>query len=461
MRREWLRRFLLPGAAEQEREFRHEIRALSHNGLIAIAIIEITVAIFLLLARFSLLPNAYTFRLRLAQGVTIIAIGLLTFIASQVKPWFRQSRAMATMSGLSTTIALTWFALRMAAKDPTADDFIPGQLTLIMLVGVVAVPLRPMQMLLLGGVIEAWYVLAASSAQRLYHAGIGPDPLTVVFIVMLTGLSVGLTALLYQQRYRNYLAYQQGRQAEVQTLLMENAASVGRLAAAVSHELNSPLGAMLSSVDTLLLLAAKQATSKPEEQQRLVRVQSELRKSIQASADRLKQLVERMQRFTNLDQAEVQTADINGLISDVAALLDPVAKESAQLDLELTPVPRIVCRPQQISAVLSNLITNAVQSVNGDGLVRVGTSQRDAMVEVQIQDNGRGMEARDLANVFDPGFKVDQGRVRAGNWSLFSSRQIVREHGGEISIQSSKDKGTRVTMLLPCEGCSKGLELES
>jgi len=56
---------------------------------------------------------------------------------------------------------------------------------------------------------------------------------------------------------------------------------------------------------------------------------------------------------------------------------------------------------------------------------------------------------------------VAQGRVRASNWSLFSSRQIVREHGGEISIQSSTNKGTKVTVLLPVEGSSRGLQVGS
>jgi len=51
--------------------------------------------------------------------------------------------------------------------------------------------------------------------------------------------------------------------------------------------------------------------------------------------------------------------------------------------------------------------------------------------------------------VFDPGFKVAGNRVRTGNWSLFSSRQIVREHGGDIHIQSVEGQGTTVSVMLP------------
>ena len=95
------------------------------------------------------------------------------------------------------------------------------------------------------------------------------------------------------------------------------------MAAAVSHELNSPIGALVSGVDTLLLLAARQPHSSPSEQQRLLVLQNELRKSIQQSTDRLREIVARMQRFSNLDMAEVQSANVNDLITDVAALLEP------------------------------------------------------------------------------------------------------------------------------------------
>jgi signal transduction histidine kinase len=54
-----------------------------------------------------------------------------------------------------------------------------------------------------------------------------------------------------------------------------------------------------------------------------------------------------------------------------------------------------------------------------------------------------------MHTIFDPGFRVAEGRVATGNWSMFSSRQIVREHGGEIRIASAEGQGTRVTVTLP------------
>ena len=65
----------------------------------------------------------------------------------------------------------------------------------------------------------------------------------------------------------------------------------------------------------------------------------------------------------------------------------------------------------------------------------------DGEVEVTIRDNGRGMSAEQADTIFDPSFKVADGRVSSGNWSLFNSRQIVYEHGGDIRIETSPGAG--------------------
>ena len=80
----------------------------------------------------------------------------------------------------------------------------------------------------------------------------------------------------------------------------------------------------------------------------------------QQSAQRLKGLVSRIQRFTNLDQAEVQNANLNELLTDVAALVEPQLPSTAKLELDLKPVQTIVCRPQQISAVFNQAVSNAM-----------------------------------------------------------------------------------------------------
>jgi signal transduction histidine kinase len=274
-----------------------------------------------------------------------------------------------------------------------------------------------------------------------------PDGSYLLFIVMLTLLCTGITAVVYRQRHANY----ELRQIQARVLLAENATSLARLAAALSHELNNPMGALLSGIDTLLLLTTRQATcATAQEQTRLVILQADLRKSIQQSAARLKKLVARMQRFTNLDQAEVQSVDLNELLTDVAALLEPQLPPATKLALDLRPLEAVVCRPQQISAVFSNLLTNAAQAVNGEGgRIVVSTRQKAREIEIEFRDNGHGVDKKHLDDIFEPSLEAKGSRVRSGNWSMFTSRQIIREHGGEIRIDSGQGKGTTVWVTLP------------
>jgi two-component system, NtrC family, sensor kinase len=87
--------------------------------------------------------------------------------------------------------------------------------------------------------------------------------------------------------------------------------------------------------------------------------------------------------------------------------------------------------------------------VESGGHVWLTTCQIGSQVCTVVRDDGRGIAAEELAGIFDPTFKVKAGRVATGNWGLFSCRQIVREHDGEIEIESTPGSGTIVRVMLP------------
>jgi len=456
MWRQRLREYALPGAAERDPEFRADIRRLGRMSLLVLGAVEIGASLFMLAARFLVSPETSTLTIRLRQAIMISAVGLLDIAASRIPLVSLWSRAIALASALAVAAILIWSSFVVAAHSTAPNDFIPGEITMVLLFAVTIVPLRPIQTLLLGSGIGIIYTIEALIAEGNLMEGLGPDDNYMLFILMLTLLSTAITAVVYVQRRASYennrrslQAAEDLRHAQTRILLTENAASLSRLAAAISHEMNTPLGALISGVDTLLLLAGRQATSGPEEQHRLVRLQADLRRSVQESAGRIRDLVGRLQRFTNLDQAEIQPSDINELLRDVAALMDPRDRGGAQIDMNLRPVPAVLCRPQQISAVLASLLRNAVQAVDGNGRVELSTSVEDHTVAIRIADNGRGLSPDEVANIFDPGIRESGGRMAAGNWSMFNSRQIVREHGGDIAIASHQGRGTLVTVTLP------------
>lgn len=451
-----IRKYLFPAANEGNPGFRSEIESSSRQGLRIIGAIQILVSVLMLAARFVTAPAAASLTLRSKQAGLIIALGVINILASHVAWTARWLRAIAVVSGIVACGVLIWASFLAAAQSTSPNDFIPGEITLVLLVSVTIMPLRPQHTLLLGLAILVEYVVMAVVAEQTLLEGLGPDSNYIVFIVMLGLLSVAVTAVVYEKRWSNYEVLQQTieagealRQAQNRILLAENASSLNRLAAAISHEMNNPLGALLSGVDSLLLLATRHATCKPEENPKLVDLEREVRRSIQQSADRVKELVGKLQRFTDLDETNMQAADVNEILRSVATMAVDDRADYPKLDLRLDTVAPVMCRPQQLAAVFRSLLSNAVNAVNGGGKISIISHGDDAQIEVDIEDNGRGMTAEQIKNIFEPQFRVAGGRMAAGNWSMFNSRQIIREHGGDIHITSREGQGTRVTVVLP------------
>lgn len=244
-------------------------------------------------------------------------------------------------------------------------------------------------------------------------------------------------------------AADQLRRAEAQILLSEYAASIGRFAAALSHELNSPLAVLKTSLQTSQALARKMPDLTLEKKAEVRDLEAHLLNVAIESVERLHGTILRMQRLTNLDRSEILAVDLNSLLQDVVDVLKPGIKDNVVIDLNFQPLPLIKVRPLQLNAVFSNLLHNAVEGLQEGGHIVLATSEVHPQLEIVVQDDGKGISAEELAGIFDPAFKVKRGRVSTGNWSLFSSRQIVREHGGEIEFQSSPGKGTTVRVTLP------------
>ncbi len=456
LRRVW--GFINPQGAESDPGFAQEILSLSALGLRITAAAEIIIPLVMMLAQYLVLRSSLALRVYLYQGIAIIAIGILTLGASRLDWAYERSRAVCLLSVYVAGLIIVTSGLFIVVEVPGTGHYIPGRITGLMMLVVAVMPLAPWQTLALGAGIGVYYLGALEFFRRVHSlANSELDAYDHVFMAVITLIASALTAVVYQQRAANYRSYITAlrasmdlRRAQSQMLLAENGASMGRLAAALSHELNTPLGVLRSAVSTLPGLATRIGAAEEDQRERLLALQQELYRSMIGSVDRLRDIVGRMQRYTNLDRAEVQVTDIASLLRDVVALHGRLFEGKVKVDLRFAAVPPLSCRPQQLSAVFTSLLNNAVEAcAPGSGLVVVATRQRDHEVEIQIQDNGRGLSQRELAAIFDPGFRVNHGKVGTGNWSLFGARQIVNEHGGDIRIDSREGKGTTVSVSLP------------
>ena len=274
------------------------------------------------------------------------------------QPW---ARGWARGLGLVLLAVMPAFDLLGSHSVPITEGerwaFFTSIAILIMLVTIALIPVRPLQTAGLALFFVGMYaILLARTGADWY--GEGPAGIGLMFLIMTAAMCTVLTAVVYRQRasaFRSKLtaeaAFRELRDAQVRVSVSENAASQSRFAAALSHELNTPLGSLTSAFDTLVH-AHEQERAQPERRERLEAVWRDARRSGLASAERLRQILDRMKRLTNLDRAEEQVVDLNQLFSDTAALLSAEVEPKARLDLELTPLAPVRCRPQQMGAVL-------------------------------------------------------------------------------------------------------------
>jgi signal transduction histidine kinase len=455
---ERLARRFFSNAAESDVGFSAEIRRTALLSLRAVGALEIAVPLLMAAARLSVVPVAITTFTRAIPNLLFAVLGALTLGAAWTVLGRLHARLVLAASVFLSVAIMIWSAILVAPRLEWVEHHIIGYIVLVMFGCASAVPLKPLQTLMLGFSIDALYlgsVLIASGRPELSQGAGGFAQ--HVFTLVVTLLCAALTASIYEQRYNAYLVHQKAlhtserlREAEKKLLLSENAATMGRVAAALSHELNSPIGVLSSCVASLAHLARRISDASPSERDRLRMVLDDLHRSGQQSAERLREIVSRIQRFTNLDRAEVQSVNLNDLILDVVALVRAEHPDRESITTELVAIPPVVCRPQQVGAVISNLVSNAVRAAGGTGRVVVATRPVGDDVEIRVEDDGSGIAAADLPALFDPAaFRTSQGRVSAANWSLFSCHQIVREHGGSIEVSSEVNRGTRVRVLLP------------
>jgi signal transduction histidine kinase len=356
----------------------------------------------------------------------------------------------ALLLGASMTVLTVDRLLREQAPGSTLIPTIFIMLTLL----AALLPLRPAPVLGFGVMLLVTCGLAARFT-------LGPFRGDVVEFVS-AGMAVAISTLIAARSTRQRIdvhrahlcALESEREAEGErsrALLAESAVTMERLAASLSHELNTPIGALKSSTDTLTR-AVRRYASFPAGSH-LPDMVDELSGAITESAARLGETIARIQRFANLDRSAVRLVDVNQLIQDAVALMNPPSATQTQVKLHLEPLPQIWCRPHELSVAIGSVLNDFLE--NGDA-VRIESMTVGTSVAIRLARRAQ-LASQDLT---DPGFAVVGGRVRAAGWGLFTARQLVRRSGGELSLDhDSADEIVLMTIpgdgVLP-EACPRG-----
>ncbi len=271
---------------------------------------------------------------------------------------------------------------------------------------------------------------------------------------------------------------EQLQQTQARLVQSEKMASIGTLAAGVAHEINNPVGFVMSNVKTLseyietyngaieritliqketdrdeqqCLLGALHAWLQGQDMDFLQEDVSELLSDTLDGTARIKDIVAGLKEFSHVDQStDFKPADLNEAIEQTLKIANNELKYNANVVTRLDDISTVNCNVGQIRQVLLNLIINAGHAVGEQGNILIKSGQTDKHIFISVTDNGCGIDPALQKKIFDPFFTTkDIGKGTGLGLSI--AYGIMEEHGGVIRVQSTPGKGTRFTLLFPAQ----------
>ena len=248
-------------------------------------------------------------------------------------------------------------------------------------------------------------------------------------------------------------ARQELEQTQFMLVQSDKMASLGSLVAGIAHEINTPVGAIISMHDTLLrafdkLRSSLVSTPLDAKDQKLLKVIDDSNAVISNGADRVAEIVKRLRSFARLDEAELKEADIEHGISDTLMLVHHDLKYRITVERDFGNIPKVACYPGRLNQVFLNLLVNASQAIDGEGNITIKTWATDTEVHVSITDTGIGIAKENIAKLFEPGFTTKGVGVGTG-LGLSICYSIVQDHGGQILVRSELGTGSTFEVVLP------------
>ena len=240
---------------------------------------------------------------------------------------------------------------------------------------------------------------------------------------------------------------QEFKKQQKQIMRAERLAAMGQLAAGVAHEINNPLGG-ISNCLKLISTKINKPNPEPKDFQDSI-------KYLQTSEQELNRciwIVRNFLSFSKRPNLKPVAANINSVIQELIALIEPQAKVqniliTKKLSLDL---PQIKVDAQQLHQALMNVILNSLEAMTHGGELKICTEydRRDKMIKIDIVDTGVGIPEENLPRLFEPFFSTKPEGKGTG-LGLPIVYEIIDEHNGSIEVESSLGKGTIFTIKLP------------
>ena len=281
------------------------------------------------------------------------------------------------------------------------------------------------------------------------------------------------------------------RQLESELRQAQKLESVGRLAAGVAHEINTPvqfvndsvhfvrdafgdLARVLASCEELLRQAPEGERSGPiaelaaaAEEADLAYLLEHVPKALERSLEglgRVATIVRSMKEFAHPDQKEMAPADLNHAVWNTLVIARNEYKYVAELETELGELPAVTCLVGEINQVVLNIVVNAAHAI-GDvvkgsekkGRITVTTAVEGEDVLISIADTGGGIPTAIRERIYDPFFTTKEVGKGTGQGLAIARNVVVEKHGGALHFETEPGRGTTFFIRLPIVGKSAGV----
>ena len=271
-------------------------------------------------------------------------------------------------------------------------------------------------------------------------------------------------------------AYSELKATQSRMLQQEKMASIGQLAAGVAHEINNPMGFIISNLNSLKKYMDKvtgfikiqsesvERLSGNGDVHNILKDINEQRKSLKIDyvlgdldnlikesldgAERVKKIVQELKSFSRLDESDIKLADINEGLESTINIIWNELKYNTTVKKDYGNIPQTTCNLGQLNQVFMNILVNAAHAIESQGEITVRTSSDEDNIYITISDTGTGIPADKLNRIFEPFYTTKEVGKGTG-LGLSIAYDIVKKHNGEIRLESEVGKGTTFTIIVP------------
>ena len=267
-------------------------------------------------------------------------------------------------------------------------------------------------------------------------------------------------------------AYDDLKIVQGQLLQQDKMVSIGQLAAGVAHEINNPMGFIISNLGSLGKYVDKLGSYmdandqyfadcepsvreflvKEQKKYKIDRIRQDLPELITESydgAERVRKIVQNLKSFSRIDNSTYEFSDIIDGLESTLTIASNELKYKATVTREYGPLPLVWCNMGQLNQVFLNILMNAGQAIEAHGEIRISTWEENGTVKITISDTGNGIPPENIKHIFDPFFTTKAVGKGTGLGLAIAYDIITNKHGGVIEVRSEIGKGTTFTIMLP------------